>query len=138
MVTADTATMTLPLRRICTPDFLLASLVLRGRISISVIHYCARTERRIAAASGLPCRLLLPVGRARDVGDGDAVVDRLAADVLGLSLRFRRVEHFEHDVARDEAHPGIVGDHEVAGRHPHLADMDRSVDLHRLEPPLAG
>src|SRR5262249_517596 len=106
MATAETATMTLPLGRICTSDFLLASLVLRGRISISVIHYCALTERRIAAASGLPCRLLLPIGRARDVGDGDAVVDRLAADVLGLRLRFRRVEHLEHDLTPDEAQPG--------------------------------
>ena len=71
-------------------------------------------------------------------GTGNAVVDRLAANRFGLRLRFRRVEHFEHDVARNETDAGVVGDHEIARRHPNLADLDRAVDLHGLEPPLAG
>ena len=68
-------------------------------------------------------RLLLPVGRARNVGHRHAVVDRLAADRFRLRLLLGCVEHFEHDVARNEADAGVVGDHQVAGHNPNLADL---------------
>jgi hypothetical protein len=91
------------------------------------------------AAPSPPYELLLvSIRRAGNVGHGHAIVDRLAARRLGLRLRLGRVEHFEHDIAWNEAHAGIVGEHDIAGRNANLADLDRAVDLHRLEPPLAG
>src|SRR5215813_9721244 len=83
-------------------------------------------------------RLLLPVGRARNVGHRHAIVDGLAAHRFGLRLLLGRVEHFEHDVARNEADAGVVGHHQVARRAPNLPDLNRAVDLHGLDPPLAG
>src|SRR5262249_23772002 len=83
-------------------------------------------------------RLLPPVGRARNVGHRHAVVDRLAADRFGLRLLLGRVKHFEHDVARNEADAGVVGDNQVAGRNPNLPDLHGAVDLYGLDPPLAG
>jgi len=54
-------------------------------------------------------RLLLPVGRARNVGHRHAVVDRLAADRFRLRFLLGRIEHFERDVARNEADAGVIG-----------------------------
>src|SRR5262249_23571907 len=93
---------------------------------------------RILAIKLASIRLLLPVGRARNVGHWHAVVDRLAAENFSLRLLLGRVEHLEHDVARNEADAGVVGHHEVARRDPNLADLHRAVDLHGFDPPLAG
>src|SRR5262245_8731478 len=82
--------------------------------------------------------LLLSIRRARKVGHRHTIVDRFAAHRLGLRLLLGRVEYFEHDIARNEAHAGIVGEHDISGRHANLTDLDGSVDFHRLEAPLAG
>ena len=72
---------------------------------------CASDHRPGLAIKPASSRLLLPVGRARNVGHRQAVVDGLAADRFGLRLLLGRVEHFEHDVARNEADAGVVGNH---------------------------
>jgi hypothetical protein len=49
-----------------------------------------------------------------------------------------RCDSAARDVARNEADAGVVGDHQVAGRDPNLPDLHGAVDLHGLDPPLAG
>ena len=69
-----------------------------GRMSAAS---CARDGGRPVTTSPDPprapslTRLLLPIGRTRNIGHGDAVVDRLAADRLGLGLFFGGFEHLE-------------------------------------------
>jgi hypothetical protein len=74
---------------------------------------------------------------SRNVRDRNAAVDRLAAGVFGLRLLLGKLQYFENIVARDEADAGVVGDHEIARLDPDLADLDRPVDLDRLQTPFA-
>src|SRR5262249_13091994 len=57
---------------------------------------------------------------------------------FGARLRLGGLQHNHDLVARDEAHAGVVCDHEIAGIDLHAADHDRPVDLRRLDAPLAG
>src|SRR5215471_2211092 len=46
--------------------------------------------------------------------------------------------YFSLEIARNEANTGIVGDHQVARGNSHLADLNGTIDLYGLQPPLAG
>src|SRR5262245_51659137 len=95
------------------------------------------TPRLAADATKEPFLILFSVARSRDVRHSGAPHDRLAADLLGLRLLLHQFQHLEDVVAGNEADARIVGDHEIAGLDPDLADLDRAVDLDGFDPPLA-
>ena len=69
-------------------------------------------------ADGVDYSVLLAVGGARNLRHRNAVLDRLAADLLGPRLLLAQLQHRHDVVARDEADAGVVGHHQVARRRP--------------------
>ena len=76
--------------------------------------------------------LLVSIRRTRNVGYRHAIVDRLAADCFRLCLLLRRLEHFKHEVARNEAYAGIVGDLDIEVR-PELTHPQTSRKIQRFD-----
>src|SRR5690606_13787649 len=98
---------------------------------------CLRPRSRAGTASTL-LFALLAVGRIDQIMDGNAIVDCRAADRLGFGRFLTDLENLAHTLAWHEADAGFVSDHQVARLHPHIHQLDRAVDLHGFDAPLAG
>src|SRR5215468_10660152 len=91
-----------------------------------------------AGATTYFAKFSFPISGLRDFRDRRAADDRCTADVLGLRLFLRDLQHVENAVAWNKADTAVVGDHKIAGLDPHLANLHRAVDFDGFEPPFAG
>ena len=72
------------------------------------------------------------------IGDSDAVVDRFAFGFFGGGFLLGERQHLGGASARDKAHAGVVGEHDIARRHAHAGNNHLAVDLDGFDAPLAG
>ena len=73
----------------------------------------------------------------RQIGERNAVSDRLAAHFFGVGLFQHEFQDLFRAIVGHETHARFVGKHDIARQYADAEYVDRSVDLDRLDPPLA-